>query len=89
MTATKRITGNAVRQYLQSSAAFEGMRLADLQVFPGEDLALAILISDHHLVYEVDMKWDGNAMSLLSMSLLEPKQKEEPERFQYIGKEVR
>lgn len=88
MAIANRITRNAVRRYLQENSLFEGMRLADLQVFVDIDQAAAVMISKNHVVYEVDMKWSNGEIFVTDMDIL-VKQSNTPERFHFLGKEFR
>lgn len=88
MAKVSRITRNAVRRYLQDNSLFEGMRLADMQVYADIDQAYAVMISKNHVVYEVDMKWSNEEIFVTDMDIL-VKKSETPERFQFLGKEFR
>ena len=85
---TDGITRTAVRRFLVSNPTIDGMRLADLQVYPDIDLAYAVMVSKNHLVYEVDMKFEDGEVKIIDMDIL-VKQSEKPERFQFMGKEFR
>ena len=83
-----RITRTMVRQYLVDSLALRDMKLADLTIYPSEDLAVVIMVSPNHFAYEVDLSYHNGKIHLLDMQML-VKQSEKPERFQMIGKETR
>lgn len=85
--ATK-ITRTSIRRFLMSNSQLREMHLADLQVFESSGLATAVVVSKNHIVYEVDLKFNDGAISILDMEVL-VKNSERPERFQFIGKEVR
>lgn len=85
---SKCINRTLVRKFLQGSIALKDLRLADLQIFPSEDLAVLVMVSKNHIVYEVDLVYRDGQIFILDMEIL-AKQSEKPERFQYIGKEVR
>lgn len=88
MAQATKITRTATRRFLLNNSQFEGMRLADLQVYQDIGLAYAVMVSRNHLVYEVDLKWEDGNIKILSVDVL-VKANERPERFQFIGKEVR
>lgn len=88
MAKADRITRNAVRRFLQDNSLFEGMRLADMQVYVDIDQASAVMISHNHVVYEVDMKWSNGEIFVTDMDIL-VKQSNTPERFHFLGKEFR
>lgn len=83
-----RITRTLVRRYLLDSLALKDLRLADMQIYPSEDLAVLVMVSQNHMVYEVDLAFHDGQIHMLDMQVL-VKQNEKPERFQFIGKEVR
>lgn len=83
-----KITRTAVRRFLLNSMACEGMRLADLQVYPASDSALAVMISQNHMVYEVDLKFENGILRIIDMDIL-VKNNEKPERFTFMRKEFR
>lgn len=88
MAQATKITRTTTRRFLLNNSQFEGMRLADLQVYQDIGLAYAVMVSRNHLVYEVDLKWEDGNIKILSVDVL-VKVNERPERFQFIGKEVR
>ena len=88
MATANRITRNAVRRFLQENSLFEGMHMADMQVYVGIDQACAVMISKNHVVYEVDMKWSNGEIFVTDMDIL-VKQSDTPERFHFLGKEFR
>lgn len=89
MTVKKNgITRTSVRRFLLNSSQLEGMRLADLQVYQDIGLAYALMISQNHLVYEVDLKEEEGVIKILDVDIL-VKQSDKPERFQFIKREVR
>lgn len=81
------MTRTSVRQFMQQSLLLKDMRLADLQIFPGTDLATALMISRNHIPYEVNFGIGENGVEIVDASILY--KAETPERFEYIGKEVR
>lgn len=88
MAQATKITRTTTRRFLLNNSQFEGMRLADLQVYQDIGLAYAVMVSRNHLVYEVDLKWEDGNIKILSVDVL-VKATERPERFQFIGKEAR
>lgn len=88
MATANRITRNAVRRFLQNNFLFEGMRLADMQVYVDIDQAYAVMVSKNHVVYEVDMKWSNGEIFVTDMDIM-VKKSETPERFRFLGKEFR
>ena len=83
-----KITRTSVRRFLLNSMACEGMRLADLQIYPEFNSALAVMVSQNHMVYEVDLKFEDGIIRIIDMDVL-VKQSEKPERFTFMGKEFR
>ena len=83
-----RITRKLVRDYLVDSLALKDLKLCDLQLYPSEDLAVLLMVSQNHFPYEVDLSYHNGKIHLLDMQIL-IKQNEKPERFEFIGKEIR
>lgn len=87
MSNVKKMTRTAVRQFMQQSLFLRDMRLADLQVFPGTDLATALMVSKNHIPYEVNFGIGENGVEIIDAAVLF--KAETPERFDFMGKEVR
>lgn len=87
MSRKKTMTRTSVRQFMQQSLLLKDMRLADLQVFPGTDLATALMVSKNHIPYEVNFGIGENGVEIIDAAVLF--KAETPERFEFMGKEVR
>lgn len=87
MSNVKKMTRTAVRQFMQQSLFLRDLRLADLQVFPGTDLATAVMVSKNHIPYEVNFGIGENGVEIIDAAVLF--KAETPERFELMGKEVR
>lgn len=87
MSGKKTMTRTSVRQFMQQSLFLRDLRLADLQVFPGTDLATALMVSKNHIPYEVNFGIGESGVEIIDAAVLF--KAETPERFEFMGKEVR